>query len=192
MRRMLLLGVLVLAASCRKEEAPMVARDAEPTRGSDAWKIRNARSAAPSDIAMAATVLDWPASDTAQPRQLASGTNGWSCYPDDLRTPSTDPVCLDDVMGQWFASYTKHQPPHITAMGVVYALQGGDYASATDPFKMEPDSGQSWHQHGPFVVIAMPNPARSFAGLATAPNGGQPWVMYAGTPYAHLMVPVAR
>jgi hypothetical protein len=39
------------------------------------------------------------------------------------------------------------------------------------------------------MVIA-PN-TEALAGITTDPESGGPWVMWAGTPYAHIMVPVA-
>ncbi len=29
-------------------------------------------------------------------------------------------------------------------------------------------------------------------GMPTDPNSGGPWVMFQGTPYAHIMIPVGR
>lgn len=84
------------------------------------------------------------------------------------------------------------RPPQLSATGVVYAGKGGMAASNTDPFKAKPDSGQQWMVVPPYLVIVAPNPRTAFAGWPTTPSGGGPWVMYAGTPYAHLMVPVSR
>ena len=38
-------------------------------------------------------------------------------------------------------------------------------------------------------MIVVPNLA-SLAGISTDPNNGGPYVMYAGTPYAHIMAPI--
>src|SRR5437899_10446724 len=61
-------------------------------------KIKNAESAAPDSIARAATIMDWPATDSAKPTQLRAGTNGWVCYPstaNQSRVLGEDPLCLD-------------------------------------------------------------------------------------------------
>jgi hypothetical protein len=47
----------------------------------DEGKIANARSAAPDSISRNATVMDWAATEGGKMRQLAAGTNGWTCYP---------------------------------------------------------------------------------------------------------------
>ena len=183
----------ILAIACAKQEAPPPAqRPSGPARGTPEWKIENARSAAPVEIGTGATVLDWPTSETAAPVQLTSGTNGWTCFPDDPTTPANDPGCLNGEAMKWFNAMLKHQPPHVSTTGVVYELQGGMWASNTDPYKTAPDSGQRWNFTPPFVVIIAANPRAAFAGWPTTPDGGGPWVMFAGTPYAHLMVPVSR
>jgi hypothetical protein len=33
--------------------------------------------------------------------------------------------------------------------------------------------------------------SKTLDGLPTDPNAGGPWVMWKGTPYAHLMIPTA-
>ena len=46
---------------------------------------------------------------------------------------------------------------------------------------------------GAIMVMAVPDP-ELLAGFLTdpntGPNSGGPWVMWAGTPYVHLMVPI--
>src|SRR5262245_7210076 len=61
--------------------------------------------------------------------------------------------------------------------------------SNTDPFAETPPAGADWMKDGPHVMVIASDPALSdaFPGQHTA-NG--PYVMYKGTPYAHLMVPV--
>jgi hypothetical protein len=184
--RQVLIAALVLLPACRSDAPPPQAAAPEP--GSREWKIANARSAAPYVVAAVATVLDWPASDTAAADTLAPGTSGWVCFPDYPGTPANDPVCADEVFAAWFRAWSARQPPRPTAMGVSYMLQGGQSASDTDPFAMSPAPGQAWHEDPPHLMIVMPNPQQSFRGLPAARTAG-PWVMFAGTPYAHLMVP---
>ncbi len=193
MRHLASLLACLLAIACAKKEAPPAAQPpAGPAPGTPEWKIKNARSAAPLEIGKGAAVLDWPTSETAPPAQLASGTNAWTCLPDDPSTPAVDPACLDKEAMKFLDAMLKRLPPQLSATGVVYALQGGMAASNTDPFKAKPDSGQQWMVFPPFVVIIAPNARTAFAGWPTTPSGGGPWVMYAGTPYAHLMVPVSK
>jgi hypothetical protein len=186
------LGALLVAA-CQKEAAPVVqaaAAPAGPAPGTTAWKIQNAMSAAPAAIASAATLMDWPATPTGQPTQLRAGTNGWTCFADNPSSPGNDPMCFDASFAAWATAWMSHKRPNITSFGVAYMLQGGTDASNTDPFKMRPDSGQAWVDTGPHVMVVTPN-VQHLRGISTDPKNGGPYVMWGGTPYAHVMVPVA-
>ena len=189
--RMLVTGAVALAlAACAKEQPkPAVQAPAGPAKGTTEWKVVNAMSAAPGMIASTATIYDFPGSDGKMP-QLRAGTNGWSCLPDDPNTPGNDPVCWDKASGDWYMAYMTHKTPHITQVGISYMLQGATDASNTDPSKMKPDSGQQWVVTGPHMMVVVPD-VRALAGLSTDWKSGGPYVMWAGTPYAHLMVPMA-
>jgi hypothetical protein len=74
-------------------------------------------------------------------------------------------------------------------MGFGYMLAGGSDASNTDPFATEPKPGGQWVDTGPHVMVL--NIGNSFVGYpTTAANTKVPYVMFPGTPYAHLMLPV--
>jgi hypothetical protein len=45
-------------------------------------------------------------------------------------------------------------------------------------------------QPPPHLMILVPD-LDSLAGLSTEPGNGGPYVMYAGTPYAHIMAPIS-
>ena len=62
---------------------PVTGQDAgSPVASQDAdARIENAMSAAPSDIAAAATVLDNELDDSGTFVVLREGSNGWSCFP---------------------------------------------------------------------------------------------------------------
>ena len=150
-------------------------------------KIQDAMSAAPENIAKDATVLDWPGAD-GKMAELRKGTNGWTCLPDDPSTPGNDPVCVDNMALQWFGAYMQHKTPKIAQAGIGYMLQGGASASNVDPFATAPKQGESWMQAPPHLMV-FPNSKLDANVYGTEMNGG-PWIMWAGTPYEHLMVPV--
>jgi hypothetical protein len=186
------LGALLVAA-CQKQPEPAAqaaAVPASPAPGTTEWKVLNAMSAAPAAVASGATLMDWPTTPTGQPTQLRAGTNGWTCFADNSESPRNDPMCFDGQFGNWATAWMSHKNPTITSFGVAYMLQGGSDASNTDPFKMKPDSGHAWVDSGPHVMVVVPN-VRDLRGLSTDPQSGGPWVMWQGTPYAHVMVPVA-
>ena len=190
-RRWLAAGALVVAlGACAKEQPQQAAAPAGPAKGTPEWKIMNATSAAPASIGAGATVMDWAPNPNSPPTQVRAGTNGWTCFTDMPETPGNDPMCFDERFGAWATAWMSHKAPNITAFGVAYMLQGGTDASNTDPFKMKPDSGQPWVDTGPHVMVVVPN-VNALKGLSTDWHSGGPYIMWQGTPYAHVMVPVA-
>ena len=160
-----------------------------PTPGTVEWKIENALSAAPAAIAANATVLDWAAEPGGAMAELRPGTNGWTCMPDVPTSPGEDPMCLDGPWMQWAAGWMSQTKPTVTGVGVAYMLKGGSDASNTDPFATQADPTTGWINSGPHVMIVVPDPAM-LDGLTTDHTSGGPYVMWQGTPYAHIMVPV--
>ena len=63
-------------------------------------------------------------------------------------------------------------------------------ASNTDPYATGPSPGGAWVDTGPHVMIVGPAAAR-MAGYprGVQPDTTQPYVMWAGTSYEHLMIP---
>jgi len=163
---------------------------ATPAATGDDAKIAEAMSAAPASISNNATVMDWPATEGGQPRQLRAGTNNWVCYPS---TPNPrgaigqDPMCLDPVFQQWAAAWMGKTNPNIKSTGFGYMLKGDRGASNTDPFATDSTATNNWVRVGAHVMVVAPT-----ATLATvsATPGSTPWVMWKGTPYAHVMMPV--
>ncbi|HEY2806824.1 MAG TPA: hypothetical protein VGI92_13275 [Gemmatimonadales bacterium] len=184
--------MFALLAACSggqpAQQAAAPAPPPGPAPGSNEWKIQSAMSAGPAEIARAAAIMDYPTTPTGQPTQIRAGTNGWTCLPDMPDTPDPDPICVDGQWMNWFGAWMGHKSPHTTAVGLSYMLMGADDASNTDAFKMKPDSGQQWIHSGPHMMII--SPGNNYAGLPTTPQANMPFVMFAGTPYAHIMAPV--
>jgi hypothetical protein len=160
----------------------------------DAAKIQQALSAAPPDVRKGAMVMDWPATEGGATKMLRGGTNGWVCMP---ATPAPkgalglDPMCLDKTFSDWAQAFMAHKdPPVPTTVGVGYMLRGDRGVSNTDPMATAPTADNHWIVSGPHVMMLVPNMAQLDA-LPTDPANGGPWVMWKGTKYAHLMVPVA-
>jgi hypothetical protein len=190
------LGSLVAAlltaglAGCQSERVERVEAAAPTDAASDQVKIANAMSAAPEAIARDATILDWPQHEGAEMRQLRAGTNGWICLPDNPGTEGNDPMCLDEPWMSFMHASMRRVPPRIDRVGISYMIsEGGVYASNTDPFATGPTPDNEWGFDGPHIMIVVPE-AGAMQGLPTKRETGEPYVMYAGTPYAHIMVPV--
>jgi ketosteroid isomerase-like protein len=154
-------------------------------------KIQDAMSAAPMAIAKDATVVDWPAPGGGDLVVLREGTNDWTCYPDWTASPGNDPECNDPVMEAWFRALMAgdKQPPEITSAGIAYMLMGGSDPSNTDPMAAAPATGEDWVTSPAHVMLIVPGgfDAKLFS---TDPKSGEPYIMWDGTPYEHLMVPV--
>jgi hypothetical protein len=73
--------------------------------------------------------------------------------------------------------------------GLSYMLKGAGDAGTTDPYAMKPAAGHPWHTSPPHVMI-MPTQKLPAGTYSADPDNGGPWVMFAGTPYEHYMMPV--
>jgi hypothetical protein len=185
--------ILGCQAQVQKEEEGAVADETPaPAADSPEGKIASARSAAPKEISSAATIMDWPAMEGGEMKELRAGTNGWVCYP---TTPATagaagdDPMCLDKEFQGWATSWMSKKTPQIKSVGVAYMLKGDKGASNTDPYATAETADNQWVKSGPHIMFITPNPAL-IAAIPTDPKTGGPFVMWKGTPYAHVMVPV--
>jgi hypothetical protein len=147
-------------------------------------------SAAPPAVASKATIMDWPAKEGAHAMVLRQGSNGWVCYPDYADTKGNDPMCLDEAWQKWMDAYMAQKPPQVSRVGFSYMVApGGAWSSNTDPFATAEKPGNEWGFDGPHLMIVVPN-TDALKGLPTDRKSGGPFVMYAGTPYAHVMVPL--
>jgi hypothetical protein len=159
------------------------ASNAKMKKMSNAELIRSALAAAPHDIAEHAAVIAPDAS--GKMAEIHAGTNGWTCIADEPDTPGVDPMCLDKQSMMWVQSLMSHAAkPANTAPGIVYMLQGGSDISATDPFATKTDH---YVDSPPHYMIMWPYDAKA-TGFSTTPKKTGTWIMWAGTPYAHLMI----
>lgn len=152
-------------------------------------KITNAMSAAPLAIAKDATVRDWPAKEGAEPPVLRKGSNQWTCFPDYPVSPGNDPMCLDVPSMEWVNAWISKKPPKLKQPGIAYMLQGGSDPSNDDPFAQAPKSGQQWVASPPHIMV-FPTGELDSKIYGTEHTHASPWVMFDGTPYKHLMIPV--
>jgi len=151
-------------------------------------KIRSAMSAAPLAISKNARILDWPDAN-GQMAVLRQGTNDWTCLPDWQATPGNDPECLDGSAKVWFDAIMTGTTPQLKGPGIAYLLQGCSAASTTDPSVTEPPPGAEWIVDPPLVIFVSPEDLKP-SDFPTDPMLGRPFIMFEGTPYEHLMIPV--
>ena len=190
-----LASVALLVPSVPYAQHAMPASAAKkPARLSDSQKISNAMSAAPAAIARNATIMDWPDKAGGQPRQLRAGSNGWVCFPNSpseyVGASIEDPMCLDKAWQAWADAWEKKATPKIEGGGIAYMLRGDKGASNTDPFATGPTASNDWVVSPPHIMVLYAE-VKLLDAYPTDPRNGGPWVMWKGTPYAHLMVPAA-
>jgi hypothetical protein len=100
-------------------------------------------------------------------------------------------MCLDENGMEWAKAWIAGTEPPADKIGFGYMLQGGSDASNVDPKASGPAAGAEWVATGPHVMIF--NAGAAMAGYpdpGAAPDTSQPYVMWGGTPYEHLMIPV--
>jgi hypothetical protein len=145
-------------------------------------KIKRALSAAPPAVARAAKVVD--IDEQGKMTVLREGSNGFTCVPGHPGTVGDVALCADAASMQWIGDFMAHKPkPTNTEPGVIYMLAGGTDWSATDPFAT---SGTPIKEP-PHWMIMWPFDPKSSA-LPTSPKQTGTWIMWAGTPWAHLMI----
>jgi hypothetical protein len=186
---LLAIGALVLAG-CRGE-SPDRAEAAEIRQvATDEWKIANAMTAGPAAITADATVIDWPEEAGADMRELRAGANNWVCMPDNPATEGNDPMCVDEPWLAFMEAFVNGATPRLDRLGVSYmTAEGGVYASTSDPAATGPTPDNGWGFDGPHIMIVVPDPS-ILDGMPVTRESGGPYVMYSGTEYAHIMVPV--
>lgn len=151
--------------------------------------IQSAMRAAPKKVGSAATIV--AAGADGQMRTLREGTNGFTCMPDNPATPGPDPMCMDKTAWEWAGAWMSHKDPASGKVGFMYMLSGGTDASNTDPYATKPADGNHWVKTGPHVMIV--GAEASFYDMypkGADPDTSVPYVMWPGTPYQHLMIPV--
>ena len=167
----------------------VIALTATPTMGQDnAAIIASAESAAPAAIGSAAAILS--VDENGKIQTLRESSNGFWCMPDNPSSPGPDPMCGDANSLEWATAWINKQPPPVGKVGFMYMLQGGSDTSNTDPYAPPPADADGWVSTGPHVMIMNAMEMMSGYPEGADPDTSVPYVMWAGTPYAHLMIPV--
>ncbi len=145
--------------------------------------IQSAESAAFPALSSNATIMDW------NDKVIRKGTNGWTCLPD-RDTPGNDPWCVNEAWMNFLQAYKSKTKPSYDQVGVAYMLQGDTPVSNSDPYATKPDG--NWVTGlGAHLMILVPD-KKSIASYPSDWKQGGPWIMWGGTPYEHLMVPLDK
>ncbi len=176
-------ALLIFVAACGQQEAEEAATPAADGPLKEAL-IAEALSAAPASMAANATVADW------EGNVLREGSGAYTCLPSPPATEAgATPMCMDGPWMAWADAWGNKTDLSIDRIGISYMLAGDGGASNIDPYAEGPTEDNEWVVEGPHLMIIAPDAALLDA-LPTDFNNGGPYVMWKGTPYAHVMVPV--
>ena len=191
-RRLLMAGAVLALGACMKNPSAATNATANETKSvataDHSDPTASAESAAPASISGGASIVQAAADGTMT--ELRKGTNGWTCMPDAPATPGPDPMCFDANAAKWADAWLHHKPPPQGTVGVMYMLEGGTDASNTDPYAKKPTARNNWVNTGPHIMIVGSKEILTGHPSGAKPDTSVPYVMWAGTPYAHLMVPM--
>lgn len=146
--------------------------------------IKSAMSAGPESISADATILDW------EMNVVREGTNEWTCLPDRPTTEGEDPWCITGPWMNFLEAYVNQTEPTYDEFGIAYMLMGDSPVSNSDPYQTEPTGPEDWVTGvGAHIMLLVPDKSL-LKGMTTDHLNGGPWVMWADTPYAHVMIPI--
>ena len=176
---LLIIGIrLVSRAESQTSQTGTSAKAGDTTQE----KIARAMSAGPDSISESARIVD---TDTQGNKViLREGSNGFTCMPGNPNVVGEPPMCVDAASMQWFADAKAHKPkPTNTVPGITYMLAGATQRSDSDPNDMTSmpiDVGPHWMIMWPFDPKA--------TGLPVTHKDTGAYIMWAGSPYAHVHI----
>ena len=166
----------------------------EKVNATPEWQIEAYSSAAPDFIGDFATIIG---SDGTVLRQ---GSNGWTCQSGNPRTVpkmgwnsahQAMPVCHDDEGMKWMMAFMQGKKPDMERDSYMWMLHGDVGEDNTTPAVMNKSDSKPghWIESGPHLML-MPKDPTSLEKFSTDFTTGASYVMFAGTDFAHLMIPM--
>ena len=162
-------GILALAVSADDGESAQT-------------KIARAMSAGPVEIANSARIADTDAHGRMV--VLREGNNGFTCMPGNPKVIGDPAMCADAASMQWAADFKAHKPkPSNTVPGITYMLAGATQRSDSDPY----DATSPPITVPPHWMIMWPFEPKA-TGLPVTHRDTGAYIMWAGSPYAHVHI----
>lgn len=144
-----------------------------------------ALSAAPAHISKDAGVMIY--GTDGKLTETRKTANGFTCIPTVMNLPVPDPMCMDAAVLQWMTDLMNGAPkPTNTAPGIAYMARGGSHYEKDGKVVMSGD-GARVVSEPPHWMVMWPFDSATTK-LPTVPNPSGVYIMFDGTPYAHLMV----
>jgi hypothetical protein len=158
-------------------------------------EISRALSAAPASIAAHASVVVFGAQ--GRRKELRAGTNDWTCVTRERNLLDDGiahhPACFDKYGLEWAENYFAGREPNPDHVGYSYMLQGGSSWSNTDPKATKLAPGQKDYIRMPPHIMILSAKVANVSGFPSGqsdPDTHTPFVMYGGTSFAILIIPV--
>jgi hypothetical protein len=145
-------------------------------------KIARAMSAGPDNISKSARIID--KDEQGNKVVLREGSNGFTCMPGNPNVVGDPPMCADAASMQWASDFSAHKPmPTNNVPGITYMLAGATQRSDSDPY----DKTSPPITVGPHWMIMWPFDPKA-TGLPIHHRDTGAYIMWAGSPYAHVHV----
>ena len=166
---------------------------------SSAAQIASAVSALPPQFRESAAVLGYTAADKPL-TQLRAGTGAFVCLADDPRDERFHVACYHKALEPFMARGRELRTNGVQGAGVDSArfaeINSGKlnmprspsalYSITTQHTNVNHDTGAITGGRSLYVVY-IPFATSESTGLPSAPAGTMPWIMFPGTPKAHIM-----
>jgi hypothetical protein len=165
----------------------MVPAVAKPPSGQSEREIQRAKvtralAAGPASITKDAKVID--RDEHGRETVLREGSGQFTCFPGHPGMIGDVPFCANRAAQQWEKDLADRKPqPTNSEPGIEYMLLGGSDWSGSDPTA---SSGQPIKEPPHWMILWPFDPKTT--GLPITPQQTGSWIMYAGTPFAHLMI----
>jgi len=147
-----------------------------------------AMSAAPKNVSNKATIMG------SDRKILKEGSNGWVCMPGTPPNENVNPMCVDPAWQNWLQEYMKgslgedyQYNSETAAFGVSYMLVGDIPVDNDEAFNLDKSKG-TWVAEGPHLMLLLPESLME--SLPKDPYSGGPYVMWEGSEFVHVMVPL--
>ena len=160
------------------------------------WQIWAYSTAAPDFIGDFATVKG------ANGEVLREGSNGWTAMagnPRGMSDPENGwkdpheamPMVMDAQAMKWAMAFMSGKKPELDHDGWMYMLHGdmGEDNTKQLVFKKEDAAEGHWIESGAHLML-MPKDPSSLKGQTSDFNSGSPYIMFEGTGYDHIMIPL--
>ena len=119
------------------------------------------------------------------PRGMSDPENGWKDPHEAM------PMVMDAQAMKWAMAFMSGKKPELDYDGWMYMLHGdmGEDNTKQLVFNKEDAAEGHWIESGPHIML-MPKDPSSLKGQTSDFNSGGPYIMFEGTGYDHIMIPL--